>query len=167
VTFEIVSLVPSRASGDDALRPGERVTVTYTGGDERFVHDRHRYLVDASGSVPDALSSGVQSADECPDAASGVGTYRADGTRIDTGLYTADGIAPYLLPAGIALAVIATFVVAVAILARRRRPRLTIDGRPIRPGGSDHPAPPDGDGGGASPTAGPPADRMAQAPSDP
>jgi hypothetical protein len=141
VTFEVVSLVPSRASGDGALRQGERLTVTYTGGDERYLHDGHSYLVDAYGTVPDALSSGVQTAGECPNAASGVGTYKADGTRIDTGLFTSDGIAPYVMPVALAAGVIGLLVVAVAILARRRQPRLTIDGRPIRPGASDPSAP--------------------------
>ncbi len=92
MTYEIVSLMPSRASDDGPLRQGERLTLAYSGGDQRFVHDGHRYLVDAFGTVPDALSSGVQTADECPNAASGVGTYQADGTHIDTGIFTSDGI---------------------------------------------------------------------------
>ena len=138
MTYEIVSLVPARASGDDALRQGQPLTVLYGGGDERFVHDGHRYLVDAYGRVPDELTSGVQTAGECPNAASGVGTYQADGTRIDTGLLTSDGIAPYVIPVGIAAALMGTLVVAVGTLARRRRPRLTIDGRPIGREGSDH-----------------------------
>ena len=140
MTYEVVSLVPGRASGDGALHQGERLTVAYVGGDERFVHDGHRYLVDASGLVPDELSSGVQTAGECPNAASGVGTYRADGTRIDTGLLTWDGIAPYIVPVGVAVGLLCSLVVAIGLLARRRRPRLTIDGKPIKHEGSDRSA---------------------------
>ena len=132
VTFEIVSLEPARAANDAALRPGEQVTVSYDGGDERFVHEDHRYLVDAYGNVPGALRSGVQTAGECSNASRGVGTFRADGTRIDTSLFTRDGIEPYVLPGIIAVVAGVVLVIgATTLVARSRRPRLTIDGKPI------------------------------------
>jgi hypothetical protein len=111
------------------LGRGQLVVVRYHGGDQRFIHHGQSYRVVAYGSADD-LGSSVHTAGEC-DGGSGTGTRHADGSVIDTGLLTRDGIAPYLpWLAGGALA-IAMVAVLVRWRIRRKHPLLTISGQPL------------------------------------
>jgi hypothetical protein len=133
IDYRIETMLPGRifegGAGAPSVHPGQRVTVTYTGGDARFVHVGHRYRVDVFGSAHDRLTSGVRTAGECLNAAEGVGTFHADGSAIDTGLLTRDGISPYLARVGVAVAATVALVAGGIAYARVRHPRLTIDGR--------------------------------------
>jgi hypothetical protein len=112
----------------ERLSAGDVVVVRYSGGDERFVHVGQRYQVDAWGETPDDLASGVQTADECP--VGGSATLHADGTPINTGLFTRDGIEPYTGRILVGALLLAAVTGAVVAYRRVKHPRLTIDGRP-------------------------------------
>ncbi len=108
------------------LSPGDRVVIDYLGGDARFLHTGQRYQVDATGNAIDQLTSDVHTSGECT---FGSATVHADGSSIDTGLWTRDGIEPYV--GRIALGVLLLGVAALGTVAYRRvkHPRLTIDGQ--------------------------------------
>ncbi|MGZ4707587.1 MAG: hypothetical protein ACXWBN_02455 [Acidimicrobiales bacterium] len=129
VTFRVDEVLPDRIFHDVAaaeVAVGDEVVVHYRGGDERFVHQGQSYQVDAWGHVPDELASGVHTADEC----AGGGTVHADGSPIDTGLWTRDGIAPYQGRIALGALVLAVGVVGAIVHRRVSHPRLTIDGHP-------------------------------------
>jgi len=132
VTFDVEQWAGDRLppGSPQELEPGDQIVVTYSGGDQRFIHVGQRYQVDAWGSAPDGFASGVQTADECP--IGGSATFHADGSAIDTTLFSADGIEPYT--GRIALVALMATAATGAIVAYRRvrHPRLTIDGQPRR-----------------------------------
>lgn len=94
VTF-VVEEHPGPAPDGMPPRPaiGAEVRVRYGNGTQRFVHVGQRYQVSSWGQADDALLSHVVTAEH---ACQG-GTYRADGSAIDTGLFTRDGFRPWLL----------------------------------------------------------------------
>ena len=132
VTFEVEQLTADRlAPGNpETISAGDEVVVHYSGGDERVVHVGQHYQVDAWGDPPDGLASGVQTADECP--VGGSATLHADGTAINTGLFTRDGIEPYAGRILVGALLLAAVTGAVVAYRRVKHPRLTIDGRPRR-----------------------------------
>jgi hypothetical protein len=110
VTFEIEQVDPG-----SGLTVGDTVDVTYSRGTERFLHAGSRYRVETWGEANGTLLGDVAVADR---ACSG-GTWHADGTPIDTGLFTRDGFRPWLLVPLLGGAALVT-AIAVAIWRRHR-----------------------------------------------
>src|SRR5262249_19639658 len=109
------------------LLTGDTARVTYPADDARFVHVGSSYRVEAFGRPPSRLSSTVRAGDCQGEEPL---TRHADGTAINTSVFTRDGIAPYVMPLAIGSAVALALVLLLAAHHRRRHPRLTIDGRP-------------------------------------
>ena len=59
------------------------------------------------------------------------GTVHADGSAIDTGLFTADGIEPFAPRLAGGMAAIAIGAIAFRWYHRRKHPQLTIDGHRV------------------------------------
>jgi len=144
ITYRVDAAVdaPSPVAPDpsaEVLDVGQEVEVTYWAGGERFVHRGETYLVPAYGQVPDALISGVHQPGDCPEVSpppgngSGPGTAHANGSAINTGLLAGERVKPFLLPVGLAVAVLGAL--AGFLIARRRTRTLNGGSREIEPAG--------------------------------
>jgi len=131
VTFRVVEPLPYDTQPDEGVvrvGPDDRVEVTYDGGDQRFLHTGERYQVLAYGSMLSDLRSGVHTAGECDGV--GSGTSHAGGSAIDTGIFTRDGIDPYLRWIVGGLVVVVGGVALYRWRMRVRHPRLPIHSPP-------------------------------------
>lgn len=129
VTFVVESAALVAPDIPLAVAPGERVIVVYPDDDARFLHVGERYRVVTATRAADQWQSNVMGANEC---SHGIRTAHADGSPIDTGLLTRDGIRPYVGRIAVTtIALLAASVIAVMLWRRHQRPRLTIDGRPL------------------------------------
>ena len=117
----------------DRLPPGTRSCCRREIGRHRLPRWRravrpHRPALSGgcAGNAIDQRTSDVHTPGECT---FGSATVHADGSSIDTGLWTRDGIEPYV--GRIALGVLLLGVAALGTVAYRRvkHPRLTIDGQ--------------------------------------
>lgn len=131
VTYEVGQPVTIEGIVPNNVAAGDRVVITYGGGEARFLHRGGAYRVDAFGA-DQPWRSGIAQARECPEAEHGSGTVHADGSSIDTGLLTRDGIGPYVGRVVLTtILLLAASAVALVLWRRHQRPRLTIDGRPL------------------------------------
>ena len=104
---------------------GRTLVVTYPGDAARFLHVGTAYRVDVWGQ-PGELSSTIMPYCGVPG-----GTLYADGTPVNTGVWSRERRADALPWVIGGLLVLAGLVTALAIRERRRHPRLTIDGEPL------------------------------------
>jgi hypothetical protein len=109
------------------LEPGQEVVVRY-GQDARFLHTGRSYLVSVSGNSVGDLRGSVSHG---PCGTSGNDTSHADGSEINTSIFTREGFEPYWPKLGLAIIAIAAVALLVRWRLRVKHPRLTIDGQPL------------------------------------
>lgn len=112
---------------DPQIEPGQEVTVTY-GDDARFLHTGQSYLVPVYGTAPSDLRGFVS---HSPCGTRGTDTVHADGSEIDTGIFTRDGFAPYIPKLAFTIVSAAAIALLVRWRIRVEHPHLTIDGQPL------------------------------------
>jgi len=133
VTFHIDQIVSDQqnpAPQPTSLEPGQDLVVRYSDGDARYLHRGASYRVPVFGNEIDGFHSGVHTADEC-DAPVGTGTVHADGTEINTGIFTLEGFQPYWPKLVITIVAITAITALIRWRIRVKHPRLTIDGHPL------------------------------------